>query len=316
MLRRAEAAAQVMEHLISHDSHHGYTQGSGRGGNGSFETLKLSSGELVSFEDGDLDCSEGIRRCYAAVGVLPFGYWASYMWTGNEHAMLTSHGFVQVRVQSAAAMKRGDVLLRNGHTEMYLGGGLQGGARINEKGTILGGRVGDQTGGEVAKGPYRPSQWTRAYRYMGAERNEQEAGDPVNFAGMTYRSHVQSIGWLDPVHDGQTSGTTGLSLRMEAIKVTPPPDVALDITVHLQDIGDKTYSGIERGAYDPIIGTTGESRRLEGIAIKCVKNGTGKQLRYRVHVQDIGWQDWKKEGEFAGTRGKSLRVEALQIVMD
>ena len=136
MLKRAEAAAQVMEHLISHDSHHGYTQGSGRGGNGSFETLKLSSGELVSFEDGDLDCSEGIRRCYAAVGVLPFGYWASFMWTGNEHSMLTSHGFVQVRVQSAAAMKRGDVLWKDGHTEMYLGGGLQGGARINEKGTI------------------------------------------------------------------------------------------------------------------------------------------------------------------------------------
>ena len=313
MLTRAEAAAQVMDHIIDHDSHHGYTQGDGRGGNGKFETIELSSGEKVTFEDGDCDCSETIRRCYASVGVLPFGYWASYMWTGNEKKMLLSHGFVEIRVQAAAAMKRGDVLWKNGHTEMYLGDGLQGGARINEKGTIYGGKMGDQTGAEVARSNYRPSQWTTAFRYMGAERNEQQPGQPTNYVGMNYRAHQQSVGWLDPVHDGQIAGITGLSMRMEALKCTPPKGVVCDFMVHLQDIGDKLYPGVERDVYDPIIGTTGESRRLEGISIHCRKNPTGKQLRYRVHVQDIGWQDWKNDGEYAGTRGRSLRVEAVQI---
>ena len=36
-------------------------------------------------------------------------------------------------------------------------------------------------------------------------------------------------------------------------------------------------------------------------------------LRYRVHIENIGWQDWKYNGETAGTTGESKRVEALEI---
>ena len=32
-----------------------------------------------------------------------------------------------------------------------------------------------------------------------------------------------------------------------------------------------------------------------------------------MHVQDIGWQNWKTDGAMAGTEGKSLRLEAIQI---
>lgn len=313
MLRRAEAAAQVMEHLITHAAH-GYSQVN-RAGDGTTETITLSSGEKVQIHGGDYDCSEAVRMCYAAPGVLPWSYWASYLWTGNERSVLLAHGFKEVPVLQANRMQRGDVLWRDGHTELYLGGGLQGGARIDENRDIKGRQKGDQTGWEIDRSEYKPTRWTAAYRYAGPERNEQEAGDPVNFVGMTYRSHVQSIGWLDPVHDGQVSGTTGLSLRLEAIKVTPPVGVVMDITVHLQGIGDKTYTGIERGVYDPVIGTTGESRRLEGISIKLTENGTGKQLKYRAHIQESGWSAWMTEGQFAGTRGKSLRAEAIQIEM-
>lgn len=36
-------------------------------------------------------------------------------------------------------------------------------------------------------------------------------------------------------------------------------------------------------------------------------------VQYQAHVQNIGWQDWKKDEEMAGTSGKSYRVEALKI---
>ena len=36
-------------------------------------------------------------------------------------------------------------------------------------------------------------------------------------------------------------------------------------------------------------------------------------IQYRTHVQNIGWQGWKKDGEMSGTSGKSLRLEAIQI---
>lgn len=36
-------------------------------------------------------------------------------------------------------------------------------------------------------------------------------------------------------------------------------------------------------------------------------------IQYQTHVQDVGWQNTKRDGELAGTEGRSLRVEALQI---
>ena len=36
-------------------------------------------------------------------------------------------------------------------------------------------------------------------------------------------------------------------------------------------------------------------------------------IYYRVHVQDIGWQDWQQDGAIAGTTGQSKRLEAIEI---
>ena len=124
----------------------------------------------VRIHGGDYDCSESVRMCYAAAGVLPWPYWDSYMWTGNEPEMLLGHGFRKVDVGTAARMRRGDVLLKKGHTEMYLGNGRQAGARGDERGGIgYGASKGDQTGYELSEGPYRgTSQWTSAFRYVGS----------------------------------------------------------------------------------------------------------------------------------------------------
>lgn len=122
----------------------------------------------VKVHGGDYDCSESVRMCYAAAGVLPWGYWDSYMWTGIERDVLTRHGFAEINVSSAAKMRRGDVLLKSGHTEMYLGDNLQAGARGNEWGGISGGEQGDQSGYEIAKSAYRQGQWSTAFRYIGS----------------------------------------------------------------------------------------------------------------------------------------------------
>lgn len=122
----------------------------------------------VKVHGGDYDCSESVRMCYAAAGVLPWGYWDSYMWTGIERDVLTRHGFAEINVSSAAKMRRGDVLLKSGHTEMYLGDGLQAGARGNEWGGISGGEQGDQSGYEISKSAYRQGQWSTAFRYVGS----------------------------------------------------------------------------------------------------------------------------------------------------
>ena len=50
-------------------------------------------------------------------------------------------------------------------------------------------------------------------------------------------------------------------------------------------------------------------RRLEE------KNKKDKEysIKYRVHVRDIGWMPYVREGEIAGTTGQSRRMEAIQI---
>lgn len=36
-------------------------------------------------------------------------------------------------------------------------------------------------------------------------------------------------------------------------------------------------------------------------------------IRYRGHIERIGWQEWKTNGQTAGTTGESRRLEAIQI---
>ena len=182
---------------------------------------------------------------------------------------------------------------------------------------------GNTSGGVVARKLRYVSQVTCAVRpfYQAEPKPCQEPGDPKNDVGMCYRAHSQDIGWLPAVRDGQTAGVTARSLRCEAIKITPPEGVVLDCFAHVQNVGTLGFPGIRKGQgsgtgssdNDPIIGTTGRGLRLEAIMLRCVENGTGKSLKVQAHVQDVGWQEPVGEGEWAGTRGKGKRLEAIRI---
>ena len=39
-------------------------------------------------------------------------------------------------------------------------------------------------------------------------------------------------------------------------------------------------------------------------------------IMYQAHVEKIGWQDWKEDGEIAGTTGQYLRLEAIKIELE
>ncbi|MCH4220496.1 MAG: hypothetical protein LKF76_00965 [Eggerthellaceae bacterium] len=152
----------------------------------------------------------------------------------------------------------------------------------------------------------------------------QDAGDVVNDSGFYYRAHVSDYGWLDSVRDGQTAGTTGKALQLEAIKITPPDGLTLEVKAHIQDIGWKTWSGIRKGDSsgegssnsDPIIGTVGQSLMAEAIEVTPTENNTGKKLHYRVHLAGVGWTDWIDQGYTAGTVGINKAIEAIQFVLD
>lgn len=162
-LTRPEAAAEVMLHLVGHDAH-GYSQPA-RSGDGTTETVKLSDGERVVVHGGDYDCSDAAGECYEAVGVLARGI---YMWTGNEPEILLANDFAELPFDRDSC-RVGDVLWREGHTELVVRPGYQGGFRLDENGGIgYGADQGDQTGYEAAVSPIG-TRWTRVYRYVGPE---------------------------------------------------------------------------------------------------------------------------------------------------
>lgn len=77
----------------------------------------------------------------------------------------------------------------------------------------------------------------------------------------------------------------------------------------------QTYGDLASAADGSVLGTTGQSKRLEAV---CISKGDALEdvdgsILYRVHVQSYGTQDWVSDGAPAGTTGQSKRIEAIQI---
>ena len=65
------------------------------------------------------------------------------------------------------------------------------------------------------------------------------------------------------------------------------------------------------------IGTKGRKLRMEAIKLSlCGINDDKYVLKYRVHMQGIGWGAWVTNGNVAGTTGQKRRIEAVQIVLE
>ena len=70
---------------------------------------------------------------------------------------------------------------------------------------------------------------------------------------------------------------------------------------------------------EPIVENTIKSEEVLEVGNQSVENSTTEaptanpSVIYSTHIQNIGWQDYKKDGELSGTEGKSLRLEGIKI---
>lgn len=154
----------------------------------------------------------------------------------------------------------------------------------------------------------------------------QLTGTEAALYDVYYRVHAQDFGWLGWAKDGASSGTAGYSKRLEGIEIrivsagapapgttaksfvqyTPQPTVSYQ--THVQDYGWQGY--VSNGASS---GTSGESKRLEGIRISLSNMGVTGGIQYRTQVQNYGWMPWVSDGAMSGTSGESKRLEAINI---
>jgi uncharacterized protein YjdB len=112
--------------------------------------------------------------------------------------------------------------------------------------------------------------------------------------------------------DGQTAGSEGYGLRLEAFEVKLDPknyDLGLSARTHVENIGWQDWC-----TDGSLSGTTDQGLRLEAVELKL--SGSSADLfdiYYRVHAQNIGWMGWAKNGQSAGTEGFGYRLEAIEI---
>lgn len=102
------------------------------------------------------------------------------------------------------------------------------------------------------------------------------------------------------------------TLAADEITASENP-VTCTYQTHIQDVGwqDWKSNGLSSG-------TSGESKRLEGIRIELDSQGYDLNVAYQTHIQNIGWEadagrGWKSSGDMSGTEGWSYRLEGIQI---
>lgn len=141
-----------------------------------------------------------------------------------------------------------------------------------------------------------------------------ELDGPANMVtDIAYQTHVQNVGWQDWRNEGDVSGTSGQSLRLEGIILNTRnvADLGLHYKTHVQNIGWQDWV-----AGGTISGTSGESLRLEAIQIELTgDNADNYDVYYQVHAQNFGWLGWAKNGEQAGTAGYGNRLEGIRAML-
>ena len=150
------------------------------------------------------------------------------------------------------------------------------------------------------------------------EKGKSEPGETktpyVQRGYVNYQAHIEGYGWQDTRKDGEMSGTSGQSKRIEAIKIK------LENSVYKGDIKYQSYVQ-DAGWQDwrkngEMSGTSGQSKRIEMLRINLTEEMANQyDIYYQVHVPAMGWLDWASNGEVAGTSGYSYRIEAIKIVL-
>jgi len=145
---------------------------------------------------------------------------------------------------------------------------------------------------------------------------------------VTYRTHVQAHGWMNWVSDSAVSGTEGQAKRVEAVQIKLTGEIAnyYDVyyRVHAQSFGWLGWAKNGESA-----GSCGASKRVEAIQICLVEKGgvapgitdnefvnRASLVKYRTHVQVLGWRDYSRDGNANGSWGINKRLEGINISLN
>ena len=153
-------------------------------------------------------------------------------------------------------------------------------------------------------------------------------GDAAEKYDIYYRSHIGGGDWLGWSKNGAVSGTCGYGAKLDGIQIVlVAKDQAAPGSTDLSSIeGDKaadivysghvqTYGNLPEVKDGTTLGTVGQGKRMEALAISLKNNSIDGGVTYRVHGQTYGWQSFRSDGQQAGTTGQGKRLEAVEIFL-
>lgn len=262
-------------------------------------------------EDGDYDCSGAVITAWEISGVPVKTKGASY--TGNIYTVFRSCGFEDVtnivNLKTGSGLKRGDVLLKPGaHVAMFCGNRKIVDACINEKGTITGGKPGDQTGKEFWIHSYYNYPWKYVLRYKEGAGSFQNITSEENIVKFFYSVKTEAGKIYDEVENLKDyagkigEAITGISIRCD--------NGSVKYQVHTVggDWSDWTIQGF-----------AGDGEKIDAVRVYyntpndiVIKHGYQK-AQYRVSPVNQKYYDWQYDDEtgngqdgYAGCFGKAI----------
>ena len=134
-----------------------------------------------------------------------------------------------------------------------------------------------------------------------------------------YRVHASNIGWMGWAKDGEDAGTTGLSCPIEAVQVrlvkkggeapgsTASPSVSAPVITYKSLISSGWQNEV---AADGISGVAGQGS-IHAFELRS-SSDISSSFKYRVHLSDLGWQDYVSQGS-AGSTDSHHAIQAIQI---
>ena len=139
----------------------------------------------------------------------------------------------------------------------------------------------------------------------------------TNRGRVIYQAHMQDVGWMSNVIDGDSAGLPDGSKDLQALRVTVADDLkeygqisgSVIYQAHVEDIGwqDEVKDG-------QIAGTVGKNKQIEAVRVKLTEQlAQTYDIYYRVNVEGKGWLDWTVNGGDAGSTGLDLAVRGIEI---
>ncbi|MDO5110286.1 MAG: hypothetical protein Q4D59_10180, partial [Erysipelotrichaceae bacterium] len=172
--------------------------------------------------------------------------------------------------------------------------------------------------------------WTPVYtngetsRYGRLEAFKVYTDSSPDELSLSYQVHVQNIGWMNTVGMNETAGTTGRSLQIEAIRINLSGSQAINYSVFYRTYVDG-YGWTDWAVNGKTSGSEGFGKAICQTEIKILSTDDNSitpglaprindaPLQYNAHVQNIGWQKYVITPAMAGTTGRSLRLESVNI---